>query len=196
MKDPLKAFIDHHRDAFDDSTPSPELPDKIIAARKHEVRRTIRNRAWTVMAAATLAAGLLLTIARLHPTGQDIPSPESLTGGEDLTKAAGQAAADSSLREIDLERALQLEVISQQATARLSELETLRKDNPGLYRRFLQDLARLDSHYLALRDMLERMPNQRQVMQAMEENLRTRLRLLERQGQLIRESKGWNKPRS
>jgi hypothetical protein len=44
--------------------------------------------------------------------------------------------------------------------------------------------------------MLDRMPNQRQVLQAMEENLRTRLWMLERQGQLTREARESKKSKS
>lgn len=113
-----------------------------------------------------------------------------------MTKTEGTVPADSSLRLIDSARALQLEAISREAMARQSELESLRKDDPELYRRFLKDLALLDSNYRALRDMLDRMPNQRQVLQAMEENLRTRLWMLERQGQLTREARESKKSKS
>jgi hypothetical protein len=80
--------------------------------------------------------------------------------------------------------------------ARQSELDSLRKDDPALYQRFLSDLALLDSNYRSLREMLDRMPNQQQVMQAMEENLRMRLWMLERQGHLIREAKASKQPKS
>lgn len=113
-----------------------------------------------------------------------------------MSMAEGTAPADTSLRQIDPARALQLEAISREAMARQSELESLRKDDPELYQRFLRDLALLDSHYRSLREMLDRMPNQQQVMQAMEENLRTRLWMLERQGQLTREARELKKSKS
>lgn len=196
MNDKLKRFIEEHREEFDDREPSTELPDRILAARGPQGQSAIRRMPWIPMAAATLATGLLLAIATRNMIDTDKDSPGLRTTGNPMTKAAGTVPADSSLRLIDSARALQLEAISREAMARQSELESLRKDDPALYQRFLNDLAHLDSNYRSLREMLDRMPNQRQVLQAMEENLRTRLWMLERQGQLTREARESKKSKS
>lgn len=196
MKDRLKRFIEENRDAFDDTDPSPELPDRILGAIGQQKQSPIRRVPWAYMAAATLATGLGLAIATRILTDTDKDPPGQGTAGIHITKTEEAVQTDSSLRRIDPVRALQLEAISREAMARQSELESLRKDDPALYQRFLRDLAHLDSNYLSLREMLDRMPNQQQVMQAMEENLRMRLWMLERQGQLIREAKTSKQPKS
>ena len=196
MKDHLKRFIEENRDAFDDAEPSPDLPERILAARVQQRQTPIRRVPWAYMAAATLATGLGLAIATRNMIDTDKDSPGLRTTGNPMTKTEGTVPADSSLRLIDSARALQLEAISREAMARQSELESLRKDDPALYQRFLTDLAHLDSNYRSLREMLDRMPNQQQVMQAMEDNLRTRLWMLERQGQLIREAGASIQPKS
>jgi hypothetical protein len=196
MNDKLKRFIEEHREEFDDREPSTELPNRILAACGETRQSAIRRMPWIPMAAATLGTGLLLAIATRNMIDTDKDSPRQRTTGNPMTKTEGTVPADSSLRLIDSARALQLEAISREAMARQSELESLRKDDPELYRRFLKDLALLDSNYRALRDMLDRMPNQRQVLQAMEENLRTRLWMLERQGQLTREARESKKSKS
>ncbi|NDC77908.1 MAG: hypothetical protein EBZ67_08565, partial [Chitinophagia bacterium] len=187
---------EEHREEFDDREPSRELPDRILAALGPQGQSAIRRMPWMPMAAATLATGLLLAIATRNMIDTDKDSPGLRTTGNPMTKTAGTVPADSSLRLIDSARALQLEAISREAMARQSELESLRKDDPALYQRFLNDLAHLDSNYRSLREMLDRMPNQRQVLQAMEENLRTRLWMLERQGQLTREARESKKSKS
>jgi len=196
MNDKLKRFIEEHREEFDDREPTTELPDRILAARDQQGQSVVRRLPWTSMVAATLAAFLLLAIAIRYLIGKENHPPERLTGGEPMTKAEPKIRTDSALLQIDSARALQLEAISREAMARQSELESLRKDDPELYQRFLNDLAHLDSNYRSLREMLDRMPNQRQVLQAMEENLRMRLWMLERQGHLIREAKASKQPKS
>jgi len=196
MNDKLKRFIEEHREEFDDREPSTELPNRILAACGETRQSAIRRMPWIPMAAATLGTGLLLAIATRNMIDTDKDSPRQRTTENPMTKTEGTVPADSSLRLIDSARALQLEAISREAMARQSELESLRKDDPELYQRFLNDLAHLDSNYRSLREMLDRMPNQRQVLQAMEENLRTRLWMLERQGQLTREARESKKSKS
>jgi len=198
MKDRIEQYISAHRDAFDDMQPAPDLPDRILAA-----RAAAGQKAWriprTARVAATLAAVLLLAMALrfLHHNGADLGT--SLTGVDrrtEMDKKTGMQDADTALRLIDPVHAMQLEAISREAMTRQSELQTLQKDDPELYRRFLHDLALLDSNYRYLRSLLDSMPNQRQVMQAMEENLRTRLMMLEKQGRALRHVKQTDKPRS
>jgi hypothetical protein len=196
MKDHLKRFIEENRDAFEDAEPSPDLPERILAARAQQRQTPIRRMPWAYMAAATLATGLGLAIATRMLIDSDKEPSGQGTVGIHITKAEETVQSDSSLRQIDPARARQLEAISREAMARQSELESLRKDDPALYQRFLTDLAHLDSNYRSLREMLDRMPNQQQVMQAMEDNLRMRLWMLERQGHLIREAKASKQPKS
>jgi hypothetical protein len=192
MKDRIEQYISAHRDAFDDMEPSPDLPDRILAAKAGTVGQKARRIPRTARVAATLAAGLLLALGLrvLHHNGADLGT--SLTGMDRKTAMDHKTAmedSDTALRLIDPVQAMQLEAISREAMTRQSELQTLQKDDPELYRRFLHDLALLDSNYRYLRSMLDQMPNQRQVMQAMEENLRTRLMMLEKQGRALRNPK-------
>lgn len=199
MKDRIERFINDHRDAFDDMEPSPDLPDRILAANDAAVGQKVRRIPRAALVAATLGSGLLLTLALqlLHNTGADLGT--RLTGvhrKRGIDRKADEVPSDTALRLIDPVHARQLEAISREAMTRQSELETLQKDDPALYRRFLDDLALLDSNYRYLRSMLDSMPNQRQVMQAMEENLRTRLMMLEKQGRVFRDTKQSDKSRS
>lgn len=199
MKDRIERFIEDHRDAFDDMEPAPDLPDRILAAKDAAIGQKARRIPRAALVAATLATGLLLATALqfLEHRGANLgTSPADMDRKTGMYKNPDELNTDTALRLIDPVHARQLEAISREAMTRQSELEPLQKDDPALYRRFLDDLALLDSNYRYLRSMLDSMPNQRQVMQAMEENLRTRLLMLEKQGRAIRNPKQSVKSRS
>ena len=94
---------------------------------------------------------------------------------------------DPLIQRIDPGSAREMQRMAREASQRESGLDLLKKDDPALYHRFLNDLAELDSGYNSLRKMLTQTPNHQQLIEAMETNLLIRLQLLERQNQVIQD---------
>lgn len=193
MKDPLKTFIEEHRDDFDTESPNPALLEQTVAGLRRSSAKSPRIRlpflTGMVAAACTLA---FVSYLALRDTGAG-PRPD---GAWVRGNPGQEVEADALLQRIDSGSARALQIMAREASQRESGLALLRKDDPALYQRFLSDLAELDSVYNSLREMLTRTPNHRQLIEAMEINLQMRLQLLERQHDIIQDIKRNNKPRS
>ncbi|MFY7793171.1 MAG: hypothetical protein ACOVQS_05300 [Chitinophagaceae bacterium] len=193
MKDPLKTFIEQHRDDFDTEIPPASLFDRTASglrnANANHPRLRIPVRTGMAAAACILAFVSYLAIRNTATTTD--PEMASVPARGEI-----QIQADPLLQRIDSGSAREMQLMAREANQRESGLVLLRKDDPELYQRFLSDLAELDSVYNSLREMLTRTPNHQQLIEAMEINLQMRLQLLERQNMVIQDIKRNKKPRS
>ncbi len=193
MKDPLKRFIEQHRDDFDIETPDESLRERLAGKINIQGSKTPFKRMPGWMNYAAAACGLVfISYIALKITGTIPQKTETIN----ITQSARQLQPDPLLQGIDPGSAREMQRMVHEASQRESGLALLQKDDPALYRRFLSDLAELDSVYHSLREMLTRTPNHQQLIEAMEENLQMRLLLLERQNQIIQDIKRNKKPRS
>ncbi|RAJ98069.1 hypothetical protein LX87_02977 [Larkinella arboricola] len=73
-----------------------------------------------------------------------------------------------------------------------TELKTILESDPALYQQFAADLDRLEKTYQKLKQELPKTPNQEIMIQAMVENLRTQIDLLNQQLMIIQRIKQQN----
>jgi hypothetical protein len=184
MKDPLKIFIEHNREAFDTETPATHLLERTASLLKSAHQPTPLS-GIPVWIKWSVAASLIAVISYLafRMTSRPLvtePMPHTM-------KESPLIQPDPLLQRIDPGSAREMQRMAREASQRESGLDLLKKDDPALYHRFLNDLAELDSGYNSLREMLTQTPNHQQLIEAMETNLLTRLQLLERQNQVIQD---------
>jgi hypothetical protein len=72
------------------------------------------------------------------------------------------------------------------------ELKTVLESNPALYQQFAADLDRLEKTYQNLKQELPKTPNQEMMIQAMVQNLKTQIDLLNQQLMIIQRIKQQN----
>jgi hypothetical protein len=70
-----------------------------------------------------------------------------------------------------------------------NELQQNQKSQPDLYKQFLKDNNKLDSSYNFLKSKLSANPNKEILLDAMIQNLELKLEILNRQLQIIKQSK-------
>lgn len=70
-----------------------------------------------------------------------------------------------------------------------SELKSLSKTDPNLYKEFSSEIAKMDSTYNDLKDDLETSPNQERVLRAMIKNLQIQTQVLNQQLNVIQQLK-------
>jgi hypothetical protein len=184
MKDPLKTFIDQHRASFDTESPNDALRERIASTlnppqQPNTVRLIPVWIKWSV--AASLLAGVAYLAIRMASGRMETSSMQQITEATPLIQP------DPLIQRIDPGSAREMQRMAREASQRETGLDLLKKDDPALYQRFLNDLAELDSVYNSLREMLTQTPNHQQLIEAMETNLQMRLQLLERQNQVIQD---------
>lgn len=184
MKDPLKTFIEQHRASFDTESPEDALQERIASrlnppSQPNPVRLIPAWIKWSV-AASILTVVSYLAI-RMSSGRMETSSMPQITETHPLIQP------DPLIQRIDPGSAREMQRMAREASQRETGLDLLKKDDPALYQRFLNDLAELDSVYNSLREMLTQTPNHQQLIEAMETNLQMRLQLLERQNQVIQD---------
>lgn len=182
MKDPLKTFIEQHRASFDTESPDDALRERIASTlnppqQPNTVRLISVWIKWSV--AASLLAGVAYLAIRMASGRMETSSMQQITEATPLIQP------DPLIQRIDPGSAREMQRMAREASQRETGLDLLKKDDPALYQRFLNDLAELDSVYNSLREMLTQTPNHQQLIEAMENNLQMRLQLLERQNRVI-----------
>ena len=177
MKDPLKQYIDTHRDAFDDANPDPRVWEKIAQgiAMKPAPVRSLRRFPWALAAAAAVLAAVTIPLF-FHFRGARAARPE--------TAVVADTATDSTaLYDQELYHFTQI------VRLKARELEQIKGAHPELYQRFAGDLQKLDSSYQQLRQDLSDQPDQEVVLQAMLQNLTLQVELINRQLDIIEQLK-------
>ena len=184
MNDPIKQFIDQHRDAFDEEQPSPAVLESL---RKNfpgsAPERSSTKLVWQIAIAASLLVGVLLTVRMVWPgkTNEVYPPVAKQNSGY-----------DKGMETLDPLFGKQFIRYQEMIGLQQQELQMLEKESPALYRQFVNDMNELDSSYQALKLHLPANPNRELLMEAMLQNLRLQSELLGRQLLIIQEFKQKN----
>ena len=173
----LENFINNNRDEFD----SEEMKngwEKIGSKLKEKKTNTHR---WWLAAAASVTifisgAVFYNSITRSNTTETVIQQPVNLPSKE-LTD------------DVDPAYTIQMDQFAQLINMKQNELKQNQKKQPVLYEQFLKDNNQLDSSYTFLKSKLSANPNKEILLDAMIQNLQLKLDLLNRQLQIIKQSK-------
>jgi hypothetical protein len=177
MSDNIERFIRDNREGFDAQIPGPKnwsAIEKQIGIAKTPARILSMNLLkWS--AAAAIFIGILAT--GLYFFNQSSAS------------SSGSLAKDPVVEQIDPQYAKMVAQFSSLIEEKQTELKSLEKDNPELFKQFAGDIKKLDSTYQVLRNTLPANPNKEQLLEAMISNLQMQINLLNQQLQIIQQVK-------
>jgi len=175
MSKRLEDFIKMNRDEFDDLEPSADLWAKI---EKHlSVGRGTEKSA----EAKTFSLGFVLRVAATVVLVMGIGFALYLRN---------EKSGQMDLAAIDPLYAQQQVQYTSLIETKRSELKTMAKSDPQLYREFSNEIAKMDSAYKKLNDELAGSPNQEKVLHAMIRNLQLQTEIL---GQQLNVAEQFNK---
>jgi len=161
-KDRLESFVQSNREEFDLFEPSPGVWDN-ISKQFGKQGKTVWYKSAALKIAAVAAVGLISSVLILKTTGY-LPGP-----------ARSAANLDPEIKELIESEAF----YAQQVSGKLEEIRKCYKMNPELQLEVEGDLQELESMYNDLKkDLNENMDN-KNVIEAMIENNRYRLRLVD-----------------
>jgi hypothetical protein len=180
MSNRFEDFIRNNRDELDSEIPATAVWDKVSkrittpttakVKRMHPIR-------WVAAAAILLFLGtgsyyLVINKDKKANTvaATDPPSQDSLV-----------------LNEINPTYAKEVYHFTQLIELKQAELKQLEKDNPELYKQFMGDMTKLDSSYHSLKQELPSNPNREQLLEAMIQNLKLQMDLLNQQLAIIQQ---------
>jgi predicted ribosome quality control (RQC) complex YloA/Tae2 family protein len=177
MSDNIERFIRDNREGFDTHIPSAKnwsaIENEIGKAKAPAHIFSINILRWS--AAAAIFIGLLAT-------GLYIYNQPSVSSN-------GSLAQDPVVEQIDPQYAKMVAQFSSLIEEKQTELKSLEKDNPELFKQFAGDIKKLDSTYQVLRNTLPANPNKEQLLEAMISNLQMQISLLNQQLQIIQQVK-------
>ena len=174
----LEQFINNNREAFD----SEEMKggwDKIESGLKQKKTKPASfRRIWWAAAASVVIFFSAIIYYNINSNNNapvaiqpvDLPSKEMTD-------------------EVDPAYTYQMDQFAYLIKLKQNELTSNGKKQPKLYQQFLKDNNRLDSSYNYLKSELSANPNKEILLEAMIENLQLKLELLNRQVQIIKQSK-------
>lgn len=188
MKDRLEDFVKAHRDEFDSFTPRPDLWQDIAAelagppeasapvepVREAKVIQLNWNMAlrYAAAVAVLLVVGFAARYYRPESGGAANPVASATPAPVPLEKIAPE------LRQIETQY---VRVIEQKE----SQLQEYNLKELGMDQEWKQEAAALDSAYNQLKQELYTTPNKDVVIQAMSDNLKMRIAILNRQLQVL-----------
>lgn len=165
MDDKFKKFITEHREEFDFREPDPGIWKKIEA--KIRVKREIR---WRVV--LSRAAAVLLIFAASYALNDWIHTMKSKEISDERSSKEKKENAIPGLHEAET-------YYTNMVNQKLNELKPLMENCPSLQEELNFDLSELDSVYSELKaDLKDNMANQ-EVVEAIIENYRLKIRILE-----------------
>ena len=171
-QDSLEKFILNHRDDFDDIEPGEGLFDKIVLEKPQPKKSIIRKIYFQKI--VSRAASILIIIA-LSVSGT-LFVQHKLNNEDPIREAVVPSDTPASMVSGIQEAESYYQVKIQQ---RRSEFYTLAKTHPGVARDVAYEYASLDSAYLELKLELRQNINNEQIVEAMIQNYRLKLELLE-----------------
>ncbi|HYH56310.1 MAG TPA: hypothetical protein VD772_06830 [Anseongella sp.] len=177
MNDRLKHFIENNRDEFDVYEP----PGKVWKNIEQEFfpQRKYFTRLFPAMKVAA-AIAVLLTVSFLAVRQLiNLVEPE-----DSIVRNISPGAAQQQARYISL------------IESKRSELRRLQQTEPELYAEFADEIEKLETGYSSLKTELSIAPDQALVLEAMIQNLRHQIDLLNRQLEIIRKINAAKKERN
>lgn len=189
MKDSLKDFVQAHREEFDSFTPRPDLWQDIVAELKEEQQpqeqtpeepaqeAKVFSLNWNVAWRYAAAVAVLVMVAL---------SARYYGGGAGFSGSAPVAATPPVTLEKIAPEVHQIETrfvsVIEQKEAQLKEYDLKAL---GMENEWEREAVSLDSAYAELKKELYTTPNKEVVIQAMKDNLKMRIAILNRQLQVL-----------
>jgi hypothetical protein len=164
-KDTLEQYIDNHRDEFDVFEPSTEVWDRIV---QNKPKTKVRRLNWEKVIWQAAAVIVIFMI--------------SFALQEYLHRNDGKPVADNRQERMtpEIPELIEAEIYyTSQVNSRLAEFKKLAKRHPGLETQLEHDLSELDSIYADLKDDLKDNVANEEVIDAMIQNYRIKLQILE-----------------
>ncbi len=185
MSSEFEKFVRKNRGDFDDAKPSDMVwkeIEKSLPARKSKQHLIIRNiYKWSAAAAIFIAAATSVYFFVIKKYSHE----DQLVN----TKTDSSSSNPENLNSINPEYAVEFKEASLAIQKRQKELQSAIGSDPGLYRKFQEDLNLLDSTYRMLRDNANQSANPDVIIKAMIDNLQLQAELLGRQLMIIRDIK-------
>lgn len=178
MKD-IENFINNHREEFD----SEEIKkgwDKIESKIKQKKSNIIDIKTVWWAAAASLIIFFSASIYYLY-----FYENKNFIAVDETVELPAKELTD----EVDPTYTYQMDQFAHLIKLKQTELTKNAKNQPQLYQQFLKDNDKLDSSYDFLKSKLSVSPNKEVLLEEMIENLQIKLELLNRQVQIIKQSK-------
>lgn len=177
MSNRLEKFIQDNRNQFDSEEMNIATWNVHSKSPKETIAFSVKKLWWAAAACAILLSGIIYYTAFNPKTNapaamQSISLPDKV-----LTDA------------IDTSYTSQMIHFAQLILLKQTELMKNEKAHPGLYKQFLKDNDQLDSSYNYLKSVLRTNPNKEVLLNAMIQNLRLKIDVLNQQLQIIQQSK-------
>ena len=176
MSNQLENFINDNREEFDSAEMKIDW-EKIRRGMTQKKTKSAGRLWWAVAASITLfvSAMIFYNYTQTKPAATaiqpvDLP-PKELTD------------------QVDPEYTVQMDQCAKLIKIKQTELQQNQKTQPELYKQFLKDNNRLDSSYNYLKSKLTANPNKEILLDAMIQNLQLKIDVLNRQLQVIKQSK-------
>jgi hypothetical protein len=169
MSKRLEDFITNNKQHFDELEPRADLWSKI----ENELPQHFRDEK---RGGKTFSLGFVLRVAALITL---------VMGTCFITYLAKQKPATISLAAINPEYAKQQVHYTSLIATQRTELKSIAKTDPQLYKEFTAELAKMDSTYKKLNKDLATSPNQEAVLRAMIRNLQVQTEVLNQQLNVI-----------
>jgi predicted component of viral defense system (DUF524 family) len=170
MSKRLEDFIKANREEFDDLEPSADLwkkiekhlPAEVVLPKKREARTFSLSFVMRVAASVILVMGIGFAFYLRHEKREGIDYA-----------AINPVYAKQQMQYVSL------------IESKRSELKTMAKSDPQLYKEFSAEIAKMDSTYNKLNNDLATSPNQELVLRAMIRNLQIQTEVLNQQLNII-----------
>lgn len=186
MSSEFEKFVQHNRRDFDDVSPSDKVWKEIEkslpakkATKKHFTIRDIYK--WSAAAAIFFAAVTAVYFFYIKKDSHENQLVKSQTDSSSTNP--------ENFNSITPDYAAEFKEASLSVQKRQQELQSAVGNDPGLYRKFQEDLKILDSTYRMLRENANQSANPDVIIKAMIDNLQLQSELLGRQLMIIGEYK-------
>ena len=160
--DRLEKFVNENRHEFDQLEPSDRMWETISGQLNEETKRKIRKLNWTKIAAVAVLALLVPTVIY----------QAKFSGPKQSAKAV---QVDPEVQELIEAEAF----YAQEVSGKLAEIQKCYKVHPELKLEIESDLNELESMYLSLKSDLKENISNKEVIEAMIENNRNRMKLVD-----------------
>lgn len=176
MSNQLENFINNNREAFD----SEEMKINWEKVRsKASQKKTTTRRLWWAAAASII---IFITVAVFY-NNYNTNKP-AITAIQPI-----ELPPKELTDQVDPDYTVQMDQFAHLIKIKQNELQQNQKSQPDLYKQFLKDNNKLDSSYNFLKSKLSANPNKEILLDAMIQNLELKLEILNRQLQIIKQSK-------
>lgn len=171
MSKRFEDFMKHNREEFDEIEPSADLWSKIEQnlSFQEELPKKRETKTFSLSFVLRVAASVILVMG--------------IGFGIYLQSQKGSKGVD--LAAINPEYAKQQVHYASLVETKLTELKSVAKADPQLYKEFSSEIAKMDSTYKKLNNDLATSPNQERVLRAMIRNLQIQTELLNQQLNVI-----------